>query len=216
MIPKNLTRSLILVIAALLASTPGALAQSQHSQHSSLMDRDTFNADMRKLWEDHVTWTRLYIVSALGGLPDKDATAKRLLQNQADLGNAIKPFYGDAAGTQLTGLLRDHILIAADLIEAAKAGDSAKQDAATKRWFANADDIATFLAGANPKSWPLADGKKMMRDHLTLTTQEVVAHLKKDWAASIASYDEIHTQILHMADMLSSGIEAQFPDKFKA
>lgn len=98
----------------------------------------------------------------------------------------------------------------------AKAGNSAKQDAATERWFANSDDIAAFLDGANPKSWPLADGKKMMRDHLTLTTQEVVAHLKKDWAASIASYDEIHTQILHMADMLSSGIEAQFPDKFKA
>ena len=216
MIPKTLIRSLILVIAALLASTAGALAQSQRSQHSPLMDRDTFNADMRKLWEDHITWTRLYIVSALGGLPDKDATAQRLLQNQADLGNAIKPFYGDAAGTQLTGLLRDHILIAAELIDAAKVGDSAKQDAATKRWFANADDIATFLNGANPKSWPLADGKKMMRDHLTLTTREVVAHLKKDWAASIASYDEIHTQILHMADMLSSGIEAQFPDKFKA
>ena len=93
---------------------------------------------------------------------------------------------------------------------------SAQPLAATKRWNANADDIATFLAGANPKSWPLADGKKMMRDHLNLTTQEVVAHLKKDWAASIASYDEVHTQILHMADMLSSGIEAQFPDKFKA
>jgi hypothetical protein len=214
--PKTLIRSLILVITALLASTTGALAQSQHSQHSPQMDRDTFNADMRQLWEDHVTWTRLYIVSALGSLPDKDATAQRLLQNQADIGNAIKPFYGDAAGTQLTGLLRDHILIAAELIEAAKAGDSAKQDAATKRWFANSDDIATFLNGANPKSWPLADVKKMMRDHLTLTTQEVVAHLKKDWAASIASYDEVHTQILHMADMLSSGIEAQFPAKFKA
>lgn len=212
MIPKNLIRSLVLV----MASTTGALAQSQHAQHSPVMDRDAFNADMRKLWEDHVTWTRLYIVSALGGLPDKDATAQRLLRNQADLGNAIKPFYGDAAGTKLTGLLRDHILIAADLIEAAKAGDSAKQDAATKRWFANSDDIAAFLNGANPKSWPLADGKKMMRDHLNLTTQEVVAHLKKDWAASIASYDEIHTQILHMADMLSSGIEAQFPDEFKA
>ena len=210
---KPLIRSLILIVAALLATAPGALAQSQHAP---LMDRDTFNADMRKLWEDHITWTRLYIVSALGGLPDKDATAQRLLQNQADLGNAIKPFYGDAAGTQLTGLLRDHILTAAELIDAAKAGDSAKQDAATKRWSANADDIATFLNGANPKNWPLADAKKMMRDHLTLTTGEVVAHLKKDWPASIAAYDEIHTQILHMADMLSSGIEAQFPAKFKA
>ena len=210
MTQKPLIRSLILVIAALLASAPSVLADSPP------MDRDAFNAEMRKLWEDHITWTRLYIVSALGGLPDKDATAQRLLQNQTDVGNAIKPFYGDAAGTKLTALLRDHILIAAELIDAAKAGDQAKQDDATKRWFANADDIATFLNGANAKNWPLADAKKMMHDHLNLTTEEVVAHLKKDWAGSIASYDKVHTQILHMADMLSSGIEAQFPNKFKS
>jgi hypothetical protein len=199
----------LLLLALLAPLAPAAWAQAR-------VDRDAFAADMRKLWEDHATWTRLYIVSALAGLPDKDANAKRLLQNQTDLGNAIKPYYGDAAGTQLTALLRDHILIAAELIDAAKAGDKAKQDDATKRWSANADEIAGFLAKANPKSWPLADAKKMMKDHLDLTTSEVVAQLKKDWAASIAAYDEVHTQILHMADMLSSGIAAQFPAKFSA
>jgi hypothetical protein len=195
-------------IVALLASAP-MLADSQP------IDRHDFDADMRKLWEDHVTWTRLYIVSALGGLPDKDATAQRLLDNQTDLGNAIKPFYGDAAGTELTALLRDHILVAAELIDAARTGNKAAQDDATKRWFANADAIAAFLSGANPENWPPAEAKKMMHDHLNLTTEEVVAHLSQDWAASIASYDKVHDQILHMADMLSAGIQAQFPDKFK-
>ena len=207
---RTLTRALLVSLLGILALAPGVRADSPP------IDRDAFNADMRKLWEDHVTWTRLFIVSALGGLPDKDATAQRLLQNQTDLGNAIKPFYGDAAGEKLTALLRDHILIAADLVGAAKAGDQAKQDDATQRWFANADEIATFLSGANPKNWPLEDAKKMMRDHLTLTTEEVVAHLKQDWAGSIAAYDEIHEQALHMADMLSSGIAAQHPNKFKA
>lgn len=196
-------------IIALLASAP-MLADSPP------IDRHDFDADMRKLWEDHVTWTRLYIVSALGGLPDKDATAQRLLDNQTDLGNAIKPFYGDAAGTELTALLRDHILIAAELIDAARTGDKAAQDDATKRWFANADGIAAFLSGANPENWPPAEAKKMMHDHLNLTTEEVVAHLSQDWAASIASYDKVHDQILHMADMLSAGIQAQFPDKFES
>lgn len=195
-------------IVALLASAP-MLADSPP------IDRHDFDADMRKLWEDHVTWTRLYIVSALGGLPDKDATAQRLLDNQTDLGNAIKPFYGDAAGTELTALLRDHILIAAELIDAAKSGNKAAQDDATKRWFANADAIAAFLSGANPENWPPAEAKKMMHEHLNLTTEEVVAHLSQDWAASIASYDKVHDQILHMADMLSAGIQAQFPDRFK-
>ncbi len=173
-----------------------------------------FRSDMRKLWEDHITWTRLYIVSAVGNLPDKDATAKRLLQNQTDIGNAIKPFYGAAAGDKLGALLKDHIMIATEVIDAAQKGDKAKQDDAAKRWGANADDIATLLSGANPKQWPLGEMKKMMKEHLDLTTAEVVAQLTKDWTGSVAAYDKVHTQILHMADMLSSGIEKQFPDKF--
>jgi hypothetical protein len=204
----TIVRSLVLVLLA-LASAPAALAQSP-------IDRHDFDAAMRKLWEDHVTWTRLYIVSAVAGLPDKDANAERLLQNQADIGNAIKPFYGDEAGDALTALLRDHILIAAELVDAAKAGDQAKQKTAAARWNANADDIATFLAGANPDNWPLGEAKKMMREHLDLTTKSVVAQLGGDWAGSIAAYDEIHDQILHMADMLSAGIAAQFPDKFQS
>ena len=182
---------------------------------SGPMDPAAFHDDMRKLWEDHVTWTRLYIVNALAGLPSKDATARRLLQNQADLGSAVKSFYGDAAGEKLTALLNDHILTAAALIDAAKAGDTAKKEEASKKWYVNADEIASFLSGTNPKNWPLAEMKSMMRKHLDLTTVEVVAGLKKDWAADISAFDEVHGQILKMADMLSVGIVKQFPSKFK-
>jgi hypothetical protein len=203
-------RLLALAFVAVTALVPSAVAAD-----APPIDRNHFQADMRKLWEDHITWTRLYIVDAVGGLPEKDATTQRLLRNQVDIGDAIKPFYGSAAGDQLTGLLRQHILVAAELIDAAKAGNTAKKDDANKRWFANADEIAAFLSKANPKSWPAAATKKMMHDHLDLTTQEVVAHLTKDWPADIAAYDKVHVQILHMADTLSSGIEAQFPKKFK-
>ena len=178
------------------------------------LDPGNFRSDMRQLWEDHITWTRLYIVSAAANLPEKDATAKRLLRNQEDIGNAMKTFYGDAAGSKLTGLLKDHITIAVELIDAAKAGDNTKKDAAAKRWNANADEIATFLSGANAKNWPEAEMKKHMREHLDLTTAEVVAHLKKDFDGSVAAYDKVHAQILRMADMLSMGIAKQFPEKF--
>ncbi len=169
---------------------------------------------MRKLWEDHITWTRLYIVSAAANLPDKDATAGRLLQNQADIGNAIKLFYGNAAGDQLTALLRDHILIAAQLIDDAKRGDTAAFAADKTRWYANGDEIAEFLHAANPKNWPLADMQAMMKSHLDLTLQEASAHLTGDYAGDIAAYDAVHVEILQMADMLSMGIIQQFPKAF--
>ena len=119
-------------------------------------DAAQLRTDMRKLWEDHVTWTRLYIVSVGAALPDKDLTAKRLIQNQVDIGNAIKPFYGEDAGNKLTELLKEHILGAADLLAAAKAGDQAKVATEKARWYRNADDVAAFLSAANPKNWPLA------------------------------------------------------------
>ncbi len=173
------------------------------------------NSAMRKLWEDHITWTRVFIISAVAGLPDKDAATQRLLQNQVDIGNAIKPFYGNAAGDQLTALLKDHIVIAADVVTAAKANDKPKLDDANKRWSDNADQIAAFLSKANPKNWPENEMRTMLHDHLKLTTNEAVARIQGDWAADVKAYDAVHEEILHMADGLSMGIVKQFPDKFK-
>ena len=173
-----------------------------------------FQDAMRKLWEDHITWTRVFIISAVADLPDKAAATDRLLQNQVDIGNAIKPYYGDEAGNKLTTLLKEHITTAAEVVAAAKANDNAKLDDANKRWLANADQIADFLSSANAKNWPAAEMKSMMREHLNLTTNEAVARLKGDWAADIKAYDAVHDQILKMADMLTMGIVKQFPNKF--
>src|ERR671938_1454285 len=177
---------------------------------------DAFRAAMRKLWEDHITWTRVFIISAAADLPDRDAATQRLLQNQVDIGDAIKPYYGAAAGDQLTALLKDHILISADVVAAAKANDQAKLADANRRWSANADQIADFLSKANPKNWPDAEMRTMMHDHLKLTTDEAVARLHGDWAGDVKAYDAVHNQILNMADMLSSGIINQFPKQFKS
>ena len=200
----------------LVALSPAiaVMAFATHAPSPSPMSRSDFRADMRKLWEDHITWTRIFLITAIDGLPSKDATTQRLLQNQADIGNAIKPFYGDDAGAQLAGLLKGHILLAAEVVGAAKAGDETKKNDAAKRWTNNADSIAAFLAKANPKNWTESDLKSMLHDHLAMTTDEATAHLKKDWTADIAAYDKVHEQILKMSDALSSGVIKQFPDKF--
>src|SRR5258705_7133798 len=170
----------IIISLLLVASVLAVMFPMRAAQAKAKMDDRTFHDAMRKLWEDHITWTRLVIVSLVNDLPDSGPTVQRLLQNQDDIGDAIKPFYGDAAGEQLSALLRDHILIAAEIIQAAKNGDTAAQNDAITRWYANADDIAVFLNSANPKNWPLEDMKMMMKEHLDLTLQEAVAYLHGD------------------------------------
>jgi hypothetical protein len=202
---RTLGSRLCLILALGITSTVLTAASPPSGQSLKLA--------MRKLWEDHITWTRVFIISALADLPDKAAATDRLLQNQVDIGNAIKPFYGDAAGTKLTGLLKDHIVIAADIVAAAKGGDTEKLNASKAKWTANADEIASFLSAANPKNWPAPEMKAMMRDHLAATTAELEARLNKDWAADVKAYDRVHDQIVSMSDALSDGIIKQFPAK---
>jgi hypothetical protein len=208
------------ILAITVAFGVGALLPAGISQdHSAAAadartNRAAFGDTMRVLWEDHIVWTRMVIVSMVDDLPDQSLATDRLLRNQDDIGDAIKPFYGDAAGEQLSALLREHIIGAATLVNAAKAGDSDAIEEAAAGWYANGDEIAAFLNAANPRHWPLAEMQAMMRDHLDLTLAEAVARLEGRYADDIAAYDAIHVQILHMADMLSDGITAQFPAKF--
>lgn len=176
--------------------------------------KSDFQNAMRRLWSDHVAYTRLFIVDAAAGSADKDATTQRLLQNQTDIGNAVAEFYGRDAANKLTALLKDHILIAASIVTAAKAGDNAKVTSENKRWHDNAVDLAKFLHGANPKQWPEATLQSALFTHLDQTLSEASNQLKGNYAASIKDYDGAMSHMLMMADTLTSGIVAQFPAKF--
>ena len=201
---------------------------------------------LRKLWTDHVIWTREYIIAAvtgphglmdvaehlpvgsagaavadtaqaaLGAVPvsDADAAAARLLRNQDDIGNAIVPYYGQDAGKKLTDLLKQHIMIAVELVADAKGGNDAKFAKDDAAWTQNAGDIARFLAGANP-NWPEKDVLDLLALHLQLTKQEVTARLKNDFNAAVKVFDDLFNEIIVLADTLYDGLVAQFPDKFR-
>jgi hypothetical protein len=197
------------------ASAHPDAAHHGHARHELTARQVAFHDQMRKLWEDHVTWTRLAIVSFADGSDGFPATAGRLLQNQADLGAAIQPFYGPRAGDRLTALLRDHITIAVELLQAAKGGDTAAFETARARWYANADQVADHLSSLNPRAWPRPAVRAMMRTHLDQTLTEAADELAGDYAGSVAAYDAIHAHILEMADTLSAGIIDQFPRRFR-
>jgi hypothetical protein len=207
--------------ALALALAGGHAAQGHSNGHADMAERSRPSAkqvalhdNMRRLWEDHITWTRLFIVSASADLPDLPATTQRLLANQKDIGDAIKPFYGRAAGERLRALLTQHILVAADILAAAKAGDQVALQRQSRIWSRNGNQIGDFLHAANPRHWGRKEMRRMMRDHLRLTLAEASAHLQHHHQADIRAYDRINRQILAMADMLTDGIVAQFPKRF--
>jgi len=194
-----------------VAPAPGSAAVTA-AQTAAVMQKAELRTAMRKLWEDHITYTRNAIISLLGSQPDIDAVSARLMKNQEDIGNAVKPYYGNDAGTKLTALLKEHISEAVDVVKDAKAGDKTKLAADQKKWSDNGKQIADFLAAANP-NWDKAMLEGMLQKHLDLTTGEVTNRLAKNWAADIKSYDEGHDHMLMFADVLTDGIAKQFPAK---
>jgi len=201
----------VMALVAVLGGFTPALAE-QHGG-TGVSPATQLRQDMRKLWTDHVVWTRDYIVAAVGDQPGAQAAAARLLKNQEDIGAAIAGVYGKPAGDRLTTLLKEHITIAVDVIKFAKAGDKANQSQADAKWKKNGEEIADFLAKANP-NWPRATLVDMMNKHLSTTTDEVVARLTKNWDADVRAFDAVYNHILMMADALTDGILKQHPQKF--
>lgn len=180
-----------------------------HTPMKFTKDQIDISNEIRMLWEQHGFWTRSAKTSIALDLPDVDFVVKRLLQNPKDFERVLKPFYGDKIAAKFGDLLTSHLVIAAELVKAAKAGDNKAAADAEKRWYANADEIAAFLGNINPY-WSEDDWKMMMHNHLKLVKAEAVDMITKDFEAGIKVYDEIDRQALEMAEVMSEGIIKQF------
>jgi hypothetical protein len=213
---KNKSTILAFAFVAMLSAGQRVTAQCHphHNHHHQITEACDLRTDMRKLWEDHITWTRNVIFNILDGLPGTNEAVARLLQNQVDIGDAFKPYFGNAAGNKLTNLLYGHINTAAALLTALHNNDAAALSAANTAWYANADSIAHFLHHINPDQWTYQDLFDMMDEHLDLTTDEAVARHNMDYAADVAAYDSVHMEILDMSDFFTEGIVREFPHMF--
>ena len=124
---------------------PGSLGGHDHSTvAASAEPAARFHDAMRQLWEDHIVWTRDSSQLRCRRLPDLPAG---LIGCCATRTTSAMPSSRSTAmppATQLSGLLREHILGAAALLDAAKAGGDVA--AASAAWYAN--------AMRSPSSWP--------------------------------------------------------------
>jgi len=199
----------IFIIALIASAAVPALAQPLTKQKTS---RLAYHDEWRKLWEDHITWTRVVIIAILDELPGTSVYVDRLLQNYEDMEDALAPYYGEDAEV-LGDLIKDHLVIAAEILQAANNGQPI--DDLVASWYANAHDIAVQMNEMNPQFWPLEETEQMWTDHLDATLAEAVAHLTGDFAGEVAAYDEVHDLALEMADFFSNGVMQQFPSQFK-
>jgi hypothetical protein len=204
-----LTIALIFPSLASAEETKQVERQTQHLSQKAVQ----LKAVMRELWTEHAFWTEKFIVSSIAGLEDQEPVLARLLKNQDDLGNAIKPFYGEEAGNKLAELLRGHIQIAGKVVAAAKSGNQADFKKYNAEWYKNADDITKFLTAANP-NYNKKELNEMLYMHLKLITEGVVHKINKNWNANITALDKNQEHLMHMSDFLADGIIKQFPDKF--
>ena len=198
----------IFIIALMTSAAVPALAKPLASQKTS---RLAYHDEWRKLWEDHITWTRVVIIGILDDLPGTSVYVDRLLQNYEDMEDALAPYYGEEAEV-LGDLIKDHLVIAAEILQAAKAGQPL--DDLIASWYANAHDIAVQMNEMNPQFWPLEETEQMWVEHLDATLQEATTHLTGDFAGEVAAYDMVHDLALEMADFISAGVMQQFPSQF--
>jgi len=170
--------------------------------------KEQLSDTMRMLWTEHVLWTRAFIVSTVFNLSDLSAVTNRLLRNPSDFADTLTPYYGRSSAVKFADLLKEHLLIAAQLVNAAKNGDLAAADVQRRKWYANADDIAAFLAGINPY-WSGDIWRSLLYDHLKMTENEAVQIIKGQYEPSIAQFDDIQKEALVMADYMTEGIIKQ-------
>jgi len=172
----------------------------------------TFKCTMRKLMEDHIIWTRLYIISVAHNLGDNTFTLNRLLKNQEEIGIAFGQFYGENVKLLVTKLFTEHIAIAGQIIDAVK--NKKPEDLFIKQWEQNAKEIAKALSKLNPLNWKQKTIQDAMNKHLSDTLLEASHRLNKEYEQDIKDYDNVHEHILIMADLFSNGIIKQFPENF--
>jgi hypothetical protein len=217
-------KKVTIILALIMATT---VVNAQHMDHSAAMGSNNnsskavvsskylaLNQAMRKLWSDHMHWT-LATVDAFFNEPRQlETKLNRLLANQKEIGAAIVPYYGQAAGDKLAQLLTEHIQLAVPVLKAAQANDKTSLDIALANWYKNAKEIADFLSAANPKNWPASATEPALKMHITHTTGYAVNILKGDYASSVKGFEEALNHMLMLADILTDGIAKQFPEKF--
>ena len=158
-------------------------------------------------------WTRMLLISIAENLKDLEATQTRLLENPKDIADVFRTYYGNNVANEIQRLLTEHLVIGKDLIVALKNKNQEQANSLSLKWYQNADSMAEAFSSINP-FYPKEEIRRMLYEHLRLTTEEVNARLKGNYPADIKAYDMVQKEILRMSQFFVNGIVSQFSNLF--
>ena len=211
-------RQIALLLSAALAMALPSLA-SANAEHAtgattSVTVADT-RAALRDLWLGHVFWVRNVVDARFEGNANEAKVAEQqVVANAKAIAASIAPFYGQAAADQLFGLLAGHWGAISDYLDATRTRSKADQDAAFKQLLANADQIAAFLAGANPHL-PVDTLRGLLTAHGSHHVQQIQQFQAGQFDLEAKTWAAMKDHMYVIADALAGGIAKQFPDKFR-
>jgi len=165
-----------------------------------------FPAKMRGLLDTQVTWTRLYIVSAIGGLPDTAFARARLLRCADDMGKAVEAYYGRADADTIARGLRRHLQLLAEFTDALRAGDTGAVERSRAAWRSHADSAVAELESTGLAA---PDVRGLVDRYLQLTDREVVFRARADYPNDTANFGELQETSRQLADAISGAILRQ-------
>lgn len=204
------------ICAALALSMPLLAAEPQHATAApAASNKAAATQDaMRDLWIGHVFWVRNVATSTFAGdTAAAGAAEKQVVSNAEAIAGAIEPFYGKAASEKLFNLLAGHYGAVKDHITATQAGNSEGQKSALSKLTANANEIAAFLAGANP-NLPENTLKGLLVTHGAHHVQQNQQLKAKQYDQEAQTWTAMKDHMYVIADALTGAIAKQFPRKF--
>lgn len=153
----------------------------------------------RYAWEEHLWWTRNAMISIMNKLGDVQAVVARLMKNQEDIGNLLRPYYAEQEVDTLVNLLKQHVTIAGNIFT------EPTNLTYQQSWQINGDEIVYQLARMNPNCWITTSMAPLWKGHMEATINEAVSRTTGDWEADISYANMNHDHIVEWADRLSTG-----------
>jgi hypothetical protein len=141
---------------------------------------------------------------------DGDAAAVGLLTTMESTAEALEPHIGEDAAKELQHLLRHHVLIAVELLSAARSGHIERFKKEDERWIASASEIAAFLSSVN-QNWARDVLDRHLQLLVQLTKDEAVARIAGSSRVDLQTYDAIHEEAMAIADLLEEGLARNVP-----